>query len=540
MEVSANHSQHLSKIVSPANVQWLGAMHCWMLGLRGATQNGYLRSASFCAFFWPFCTSGMPFGGQLRNIEDAMGAMRSLHQLLVQRFVELHGQASACDTLTSETEELKGEILRELAQRRADRHAELASAVEADQLEEYDPDDVEIVEVHDDATGVPTGSYKPKLFAPPLPTSLLTSVEITRATHHTEGKSCIICHEDVCYGQQLCKLPVCGHELCKGCCFEWLAICGSCPTCRRVIVAADFEPQSAPPSAPLSTPPPSLTQMESIIIPTASSEVKISAEEIRDGAPNVTRVSIPRPSSCSRLPNRSLLPPSQQLAPRPSSSSVASLRQRVAQAGAQTASSAAATTPTVMPTVSRHVGTSYDIFGLPDRRWMDGKPLHVRPSSAPATGNSCDANKFSRLETSAAVRQSPSFAAHVQQAQRYQPPVVSRSRLELAPTVQLSLCRQPPKGLFVGQQACDDKARPMLHPRPSSAAHASAHRVVVAANEYPSTTTMRIRPRGERCNSSGFKSSCLTGQRRFPTMQRHQNGGSLLSVDGLSISKALS
>lgn len=199
----------------------------------------------------------------LHNVEGAMNALRSLHQLLVSRFVAIHG-SSACDTLLTETNKLRHDILHEMellqsapsssAPRRRSPHQEydgddeeerfLAEEEEQEDDEhdegvEYDPDDL-----------AETMEGKGKFFAPPLPPALVAMIPrrmIAAPTHHTSllgGESaaavvCAVCQEDLGEGHVLLTLPVCNHEFCEVCAVEWLAICGSCPSCRRVIEPED-------------------------------------------------------------------------------------------------------------------------------------------------------------------------------------------------------------------------------------------------------------------------------------------------------------
>lgn len=597
----------------------------------------------------------------MRNIEDAMGAMRSLHQMLVQRFVELHG-SSACDTLASETEELRGEIMRELADRRA---ASAASGtispstlqLRGDDGEEYDPDDVEEVAVHD-STGIPTGTFRPKLFAPPLAGELIDAVEIVRASHHSEGSACIICQEDICYGQKLCRLPICGHQLCTSCGFEWLSICGSCPVCRRIISAADFilEDTSSTPNSFCSAPATPLSGtkgpmiptiiptthvvempvkatsnvqpdriivssgehlmktshgphrtvvsgggehhspldfvMDSIMIPTASVDTHHrpdTAASLRDGGP--TRASpIPtRPSSCSRLPRTqpSSLP-TDSPAPfssgnavlkRPASSSVASLRTRVATAAIASIFPTPVTVVT-SPQASRQqqVGTSYDIFSLPDRRWVEPKTFMTRPSSAQpphqrvimtAPPPRPQLNPHSAVVDNGHMKAASLLGEAVRFSITTAP--VGRSPLVLAPSVQLYHPREPPRGVVplstsssatAAQPSMSSSvlrseaqpytaARPTILTRPQSAttAHHSvghvsgqvpeSHRVIVAAKERPASGAFRRPPPTSAAALASRRSHHVLPS--YGAQKRHQRPSSAMSltVDGTSLSRAL-
>jgi hypothetical protein len=527
--------------------------------------------------------------------------------MLVHRFVELHGP-SACDTLASETDVLRGEILRELADRRA---ASAASGNVSPGQEEYDPDDVEVVAIRD-STGAPTGAFRPKLFAPPLHDDLLDAVEIVRATHHAEGSQCIICQEDICYGQKLCKLPVCGHQLCTACGFEWLSICGSCPVCRRVVSAADFiledrssTPNSfccfpatplAPTQAPTATIPhpqihlpqalshsplidtttatthPQVTNaLDSIMIPTASIDVHRPASATTQNAVSVPSP-MPRPASCSRLPRTQpsslptdnptpFSPLTASLLKRPSTSSVESLRNRIASAA--TASTSPSNAAAVASPLYRHVGTAYDIFTLPDRRW-EPKALLTRPSSAPM-GQPAGQHRvimtappprpqMNATSVYTSQMRSPSLLGEAVRFSVAAP--VCRSPLVLAPSVQLYHHTGPPKGVVPASNTATRQGevpltslRPALHSRPNSASThlggiplaAEAHRVVVAAKERPPSGALRRPPSTSAAALAARRSR--SGSQALPSygpQKRLQRPGAMsLTVDGTSLTRTL-
>jgi Ring finger domain len=49
-------------------------------------------------------------------------------------------------------------------------------------------------------------------------------------------KECVICLTEFEEGEEIRKLPQCGHEFHVGCIDQWLRSRSSCPSCRRVLV----------------------------------------------------------------------------------------------------------------------------------------------------------------------------------------------------------------------------------------------------------------------------------------------------------------
>lgn len=330
----------------------------------------------------------------LRSAEAAVGAMRNIHQMLVSRFVDMHG-ASACDMLLQESSRLRQEIVSEIQSRLQPVSSD--TGVEETSVVEYDPDDLELVEVRDDF-GAPTGEKRPKLFAPPLATALVERITLERVNHRLEGQPCSICQESYFYGQRVLVFPVCAHEFCQDCAYQWLSICGSCPSCRRVISDRDFDtidlvPQSSPMSPPEVAPPDvgdvvddapqrgveTVADVSAVIPPQRA----VLCGRLRPSSSPSVRV--PPPSSLQAAPQVFARPSSASQSLRPTSSS---LREQLSRAPALEAKTQSLAAPVAK--APSHIGTPFNVFNAPHRCGSAGITLRsgcgmTRPASAPVT-----------------------------------------------------------------------------------------------------------------------------------------------------------
>jgi hypothetical protein len=179
------------------------------------------------------CATGVEHS--LRRVELTFGAVRDLHQLLLRRFVERRSigvcmdqvaDASSSSSLLADTLRLRNELLRELDVPEDGDDERSTSDNEGDSSSQSSN--------HEQTT-------RSAMFAPPFteepPTRVLRRTRLVSTSYTTQ--CCAVCQEDFCYGQQV-VLFSCRHFFCETCVLPWLRICGSCPSCRKVIGPDDF------------------------------------------------------------------------------------------------------------------------------------------------------------------------------------------------------------------------------------------------------------------------------------------------------------
>ena len=172
----------------------------------------------------------------LKRLEHTFGAVRDMHQLLLRRFVEtgvgqrLAAAADGSTSLLSDTLRLRNELLRDL---------DFVDDNSDDDGDDRGSEDDGAEIVADEASG--SSRHPGAMFAEPfteeIPLRVLRRTRLVSTA--LTSQACAVCQDDFFYGQSAVMFS-CRHFFCETCVLPWLAICGSCPTCRHVIGPEDF------------------------------------------------------------------------------------------------------------------------------------------------------------------------------------------------------------------------------------------------------------------------------------------------------------